>query len=333
MAPTMTRRELMTMLAAAALPMRLQTGRPFDTAQGRPIIRTILRDVSPDEIDGPILFHEHLSMRSPWTDDLELMAQEVAACKASGVRCIVDNGTIDLGRKIASLRTIAERSNMLIVASGGLHAGEDYPPEFAHKSADEMADAMFRLATTERWGSIGEMGTKNAVPIDREERNGLLAAAKLHQRTGLPIITHVSDGCARCALDQVDLFESAGVPLDRVVIGHLNDIKDQPTVAPMTIAKRGAYVGFDHSGKPDDPRADEYVKTLLTLIEAGHANRICLSSDFSNAKYLRKNGGPGIDMTITNFVPRLKRAGVDDRTLRTILVENPRRVLTFNPRP
>jgi predicted metal-dependent phosphotriesterase family hydrolase len=47
---------------------------------------------------------------------------------------------------------------------------------------------------------------------------------------------------------------------------------------------------------------------------------------------LRKNGGPGIDMTITNFVPRLRRAGVDDGTLRTILIENPRRVLSFVPR-
>src|SRR5581483_3844932 len=324
MADLMTRRELMTtFLAAAVLPLRAQAGKP--------IIRTILRDVAPEEIDGPVLIHEHLSLRGAWYDDLDLLASEVAACKASGVRCIVDNGTIDLGRKISSLRTIAERSNMLIVASGGLHAGEDYPPEFAHKTPDEMADVMFRLATAERWGSIGEMGTANAVPMSAEERNGFLAAAKLQRRTGLPIITHVSDGCARCALDQVDLFESAGVPLDRVVIGHLNDIKDQPTVAPMAIAKRGAYVGFDHSGKPDDPRADEYVKTLMTLLDAGLANRICLSSDFASSKYLRKNGGPGIDMTITNFVPRLKRAGVDDRSLRTILVDNPRRVLTFVP--
>jgi predicted metal-dependent phosphotriesterase family hydrolase len=67
-------------------------------------------------------------------------------------------------------------------------------------------------------------------------------------------MTHVSDGCARCALDQVDLFESAGVDLNRVVIGHLNEIEDQPTSAPLAIAKRGAYLGFDHSGAPDDPR-------------------------------------------------------------------------------
>ena len=329
-----TRRDALTLLAAVALPARPQPSQP--------IIRTILRDVSPGEVDGSILIHEHLSLggtewgiarpATRWYDDVDAIAAEVAACKASGVRCIVDNGTSDLGRKIDALRAIATRSGMLIVASGGLHGKSDYPPDTNRKSADQIADDFYRLATGERWGAIGEMGTGPDVPMDAEERKALLAAAKLHQRTGLPIITHVSDGCERCALDQVDLFESAGVSLDRVVIGHLNDIKQQPAAVPMAIARRGAYVVFDHSGKPDDPRADEYVKTILTILDAGLADRICLSSDFASPKYLRKNGGPGIDMTITNFVPKLRRAGVTDATLRTILVENPRRVLTFVPR-
>jgi phosphotriesterase-related protein len=329
---TMTRREFF-MLLAAVLPLRWQTGKS--------IIRTVLRDVSPEEIDGSILIHEHLSLGgtawgierpgSKWYDDVELVASEVAACRSNGVRCIVDMGTSDLGRRIDALRTIATRSNMLIVAGGGLHAKDDYPPGTVGKSADQIADEFHRLAIAERWGVIGEMGTGTNVPMDPAERTALVAAAKLHQRTGLAIVTHVSDGCARCALDQVDLFESAGVSLDRVAIGHLNDIKEQPAAVPLAIAKRGAYVAFDHSGKPDDPRAGEYVKTILALLDAGLTNRICLSADFASQKYLRKQGGPGIDMTITNFVPRLRRARVDDSTLRTILIENPRRLLSFVP--
>ena len=332
MTKTMTRRDAIALLACGAARL----------SGAQPIIRTVLRDVKPEEVDGSILIHEHVSLGGTqwgierpaikWYDDVDLIAREVAACKPSGVRCIVDTGTSDLGRRIDALRTIATRSNMHIVAGGGLHAKSDYPPGTFDKTADQIADDFYRLAIAERWGAIGEMGTGTDMPMDPEERKALIAAAKLHQRTDLPIITHTSDGCGRCALDQVDLFDSAGVSLDRVVIGHLNDIKDQPAVVPMAIAKRGAYLGFDHSGKPDDPRADEYVKTLLTLLDAGLANRICLSSDFANQKYLRKNGGPGIDMTITNFVPRLKRAGIDDRTLRTILIENPRRVLSFVPR-
>jgi len=331
----MTRRELIAVLAAAALPAEFQTPRA-------PIIRTILRDVSPAEIDGPVLIHEHLSLggtawgierpTTKWYDDVDLVASEVTACKASGVRCIVDMGTSDLGRKIDALRTIATRSTMHIVASGGLHGKSDYPPGTTSKTADQIADDFYRLAIAERWGAIGEMGTGTDVPMDPAERTALLAAAKLNLRTGLAIVTHTSDGCTRCALDQVELFEQAGVDLGRVVIGHLNDIKEKPEVVPMAVAKRGAYVGFDHSGKPDDPRADEYVNTIRTLVDAGLANRILLSSDFANPRYLRKNGGPGIDMTVTNFVPRLRRAGVDDATLRMILVENPRRVLSFVPR-
>lgn len=334
MIQTMTRRDAIALLAAAAIPLQ--------TKSTKPIIRTILRDISPTEIDGPILIHEHLSIgatawgverpATKWYEDVDSIASEVAACRTSGVRCIVDMGTSDLGRNIDALRTISTRSKMHIVASGGLHAKEDYPPGTLGKSADEIADDFLRLATAERWGAIGEMGTGTDMPMDAGERKALLAAAKLQRRTGLPIVTHVSGGCARCALDQVDLFDSAGVSLDRVVIGHLNDIKQEMTVAPMAIAKRGAYVAFDHSGKPDDPRAEEYVTTILTLLDAGLVERVLLSSDFAFAKYLRRNGGPGIDMTITNFVPRLRRAGVTDATLHTLLVENPRRVLTFVPR-
>ena len=150
---TMTRRDLLSLLVAAALPLQPRTARP--------IIRTILRDVNPAEIDGPILIHEHLSLggtdggierpASKWYDDVDLIANEVAACRASGVRCVVDMGTSDLGRRIGALRTIATQSNMPIVASGGLHGKSDYPPATAGKTADQIAADFYRLAIAERW--------------------------------------------------------------------------------------------------------------------------------------------------------------------------------------
>jgi phosphotriesterase-related protein len=304
---------------------------PAESSQRKAIVRTILEDVAPERLSGTTLIHEHLSSSAAFTDDVGLIADEVKACAQDGVTCIVDAGTDGLGRKIDALRTIATRSGMLIVACGGLHAKDDYPADALTKTADQIADDLVEKARRERWGAIGEMGTSTAVPMDPIERKGLEAAAKAHLRTGLSIITHVSSGCAQCALDQVDLFERAGVDLQHVVIGHLNDIKDQPAAVPIAIGKRGAYLGFDHSGKPDDPRADEYPRTLLAVLDAGLEDRICLSSDFYAEKYLRKSGGPGIDMILTTIVPRLKRLGVSDAILHRILVENPRRVLTFTP--
>ena len=328
-------------------PLRDQSAFAFQrtSAAARPpfpkgaVIRTILRDVPPERITGATLIHEHLSMGSggsspalKFYQDLNLIADEVKACANDGVGCIVDTGGMDLGRSIDALRTIATNSSMLIVASGGLHSKDGYPADTLQKTEEQIADDFYKLAATERWGAIGEMGTGTAVPMDAQERKVLRAAARLHARTGLSIITHVSDGCAQCALDQVDLFEHAGVNLNRVVIGHLNDIKDRPMAAPLAIAKRGAYVAFDHSGKPDDPRVPEYVRTIMGVLDAGHADRLCLSSDFASQKYLRKNGGPGIAMVMTTMVPRLKQAGVDKATLHTILVDNPRRALAFVPK-
>jgi predicted metal-dependent phosphotriesterase family hydrolase len=307
------------------------------TAARGAVVRTVLEDVRPESITGVTLIHEHLSLHvaAPslkFYDDVALMTDEVKACAANGVRCIVDAGGRDLGRKIDDLRMIASRSGMLIVACGGLHLKSGYPPDTFHKTEDQIADDFFALATAERWGAIGEMGTGPGVPMDQDERRVLRAAAKLHTRTGLSIITHTSDGCAQCAVDQLDLFESAGVNPASVVIGHLNEIQDHPTVAPMAIAKRGAYAGFDHCGKPDDPRADEYTRTILAMLDAGYEDRVCLSSDFSNGKYLRKNGGPGIDMIMTVTVPRLRRAGIGDAIMHKMLVENPRCALAFVPK-
>jgi phosphotriesterase-related protein len=351
----LTRREAVTLLGVGAgfgllAPLRDQTALAMSlqkSTAAQPafpkgaVVRTILEDVPPERITGATLIHEHLSAGSTsdrpalqFYKDLDLMSEEVKACARDGVSCIVDAGTLDLGRRIDALRAIANRSGMLIVAGGGLHLKDGYAPDAFKKSEEEIAEDFYKLATAERWGTIGEMGTGTAVPMDADERKVLRAAARLHARTGLSIITHVSDGCARCALDQVDLFESAGANLNHVVIGHLNDIQDQPTAAPLAIAKRGANLGFDHSGSPDDPRLPEYVRTIMAVLEAGHEDRVCLSSDFGflTQKYLRKNGGPGIAMVMTTMVPRLRQAGVNDATLHKILVDNPRRALAFVPK-
>ena len=337
----MDRREAVRLLGVGAIGLLAGSAHADARSTQGPtvIVRTVLSDIPPARIAGATLMHEHLSMNAKGDNpafsfyrDLDLMSDEVRACAGDGVGCIVDNGGTSLGRSIDALRTIATRTGMPIVAGGGLHTKPSYPADVLEKSEEQIAEDFYRLAMSERWGVIGEIGTGTATPMDPDERKVLRAAARLHRRTGLAISTHVSDGCARCALDQLDVYEQAGVDLNHLIIGHLNDIKDQPTAAPLAIANRGAYVGFDHSGKPEDPRLPEYVRTIIAVLEAGHDDKVCLSSDFANQKYLRKNGGPGISMVMTTMVPRLRQAGVNDATLHKILVENPRRLLAFAPK-
>ncbi len=307
------------------------------------IIRTILKDVPPDRLGiGATLIHEHLSIgqtawgppRPTWqyTDDVRLMTEEVNAMPDGRVSCIVDAGNAGLGRNIARLRDIAMHSKVHIVACGGLRLKGDFPPDIAQKNEDQIANDFLIAARAERWGALGEIGTGPAVPMDPEERKMLRAVAKVHLRTGLPVITHTSGGVPQTGLDQVDVFEAAGVDLHHLVIGHLNDIKDETAQTPIAIARRGAYVAFDHSGKPDDPRAAEHVRTIMAVLNAGYEDRVLLSGDLAQEKYLRKQGGPGIDMIFSTTVPGLRQAGVGDAVLHKILVENPRRALAFVPK-
>src|SRR5690349_8003380 len=137
--PRLTRREAIRWLGAGLVAVRGQSAAaPFPKGA---IIRTVLEDVPPDRLTGTTLFHEHLSMARAdgqpiFYDDVALIADEVRACAADGVGCIVDAGVAGLGRKIAALRTIARRSGMFIVAGGGLHAKSDYPQDVFRKTAD-----------------------------------------------------------------------------------------------------------------------------------------------------------------------------------------------------
>jgi phosphotriesterase-related protein len=314
-------------------------------AADAPVIRTVLKDVAPDDIGpGALLFHEHLSMRYPigaathFTDDVTLMIEEVKAAAREGVSGIVDGGHADMQRSLDALRRIAAESGLHIVASGGYYLQRTYPAEIGALSTDQIADALVRAAATERWGALGEIGQSNEMTPD--ERKVFAAVANAHVRTGLPIFTHNPYNGTRpatppvprdAALRQLDVLVANGASPAHVAIGHICCLDDPKAEIARAIAARGAFVGFDRVTIPILPDAQK-VTAVLALLDAGYADRLLLSSDFAVARSLKRNGGPGLAQTVTVFGEMLKKAGVDEKTLRGILTGNPRRFLAFVPR-
>ena len=135
------------------------------------------------------------------------------------------------------------------------------------------------------------------------------------------------------ALKQLDLLEGAGADLRHLAIGHICCLDDPNVATAKALAQRGVFVGFDrvtiNAIIPDEKR----VAMILAFLDAGHADRLLLSSDFSTGRALKKNGGPGIAQTVTAFAPLLANAGVSESILRGILQDNPRRFLAFVPKP
>jgi predicted metal-dependent phosphotriesterase family hydrolase len=91
----------------------------------------------------------------------------------------------------------------------------------------------------------------------------------------------------------------------------------------------GLPAGAFWEAEPEHP----VVPIVMSLIDAGYADHLLFSSDFSNATMLKRNNRElGYAKTLTVFVPKLKKAGASDEVLRQIMNDNPRRFLAFVPK-
>ena len=339
-----TRREVIQLLGGAA-GLGMVAGCRFDQADpglaGVPrdaIIRTVLGDISPDAINGVTLFHEHLSIklspdRSFGTDDVDHVVREIRVAAEEGVGCIVDGGHPDMRRDMDAVLRVANETDVHVVASGGYYMERYYPPEIATTSEDRIAEDLAAEAAQDRLGAFGEIGqNSNAAEMTADELKVFRAIGKAHLATGLPIFTHNAYGTgenvrADAGLTQLEVLESVGVDPAHIVIGHACCLDDPSASVLIEIAERGAFIGFDRvtGGRVDDPQK---ATTIMAFLEAGHADKLLISSDFTGTRSERR---PGYGNSITVFAPLLREAGIDEGVLGAIQRDNPRRFLAFVP--
>jgi phosphotriesterase-related protein len=315
------------------------------------IIRTILKDVAPASVKGHLLFHEHLSFgpeffekmrpanapppttpRPPsYIENPDRVIEEVKASMQQGIGLIVDGGHADMATNWDHLKTIAEKTGLHVVASGGYYLQTTYPPEVSSQSEDQLVEGLVRDAARLRWGAFGEIGSSATMTDD--ERKVFRVMAKAVKRTNLPLYSHTPHtGCKSCALEQLDLFQKAGSDMSKICIGHMSDISDDPQAEThKTIARAGAWVGLDTVGHRLGPGDSVKVAMILKLLEAGMEDRLLLASDFASDPETKANGGAGYSSVSTVFLPKLRYAGVKESTITKIMVDNPKRFLAFVP--
>jgi phosphotriesterase-related protein len=313
------------------------------TARGR--VQTVLGDVDPEEL-GWVLPHEHTAIAlwhipSRWDywelrRDEPVIVEELAAFRAAAGGTLVDLTLDGVGRDPSWLAGLARATGLQVVMGSGWYRGAHYPAEaqIDRRSVDALADEIVRDATEGvagtgiRAGIIGEIGTDKPWVSAQEERVHR-AAARAARRTGLSITTHAVQSTV--GLDQLAIFEAEGADLTRVVIGHA-DSNPSPDYH-LAIVERGASVEFDFLGMAFTPleRHGEgrIVENLRELLVRGHLERILLSQDVCHDSQLRRYGGNGYTYLAETFLPRLRAAGVSDDEIRTITVDNPRRLLTI----
>jgi phosphotriesterase-related protein len=293
-----------------------------------------------------MLYHEHVvldnrqypSLAAYWLPEPSVMIDEMSELAECGAKAVVSLTNQCMGRDVDALRAISSGSGLHILASTGYYTEPASPPitdpvALAGMFRDELdkgiGDSGARAAV------IGEIGT-GAWPVGAFERDLFKAAALAHSDTGAPIATHSHAG--RHASWQLDTLTRAGVPADRIAIGHLDEGLGSGSYFERLarLAHSGAYLGFDTIGityfsefmRRQLPSDEQRAAAIARLVGLGLRERILISHDICRPSHLKSGGGWGYGHIFRNFLPMLERHGVDRKTSMMFMVENPLRWLT-----
>jgi phosphotriesterase-related protein len=303
------------------------------------IVRTVLGDVDPASL-GFTLAHEHVIQdHCPiWGDpDLTLkderqMIGELELGRTKGIRAVGELSTVDTNHDLDALTRVATASATHIIGSTGWFYGQHLPPLVRAGDVGRLAEIMEHdilvgtAMTGARAGVIGEIGWSAHQALDPEKKV-FEAAAIAHRRTGVPIYTHTTDGTL--APEEVDFLTALGVAPQRIAVSHMDT--NGSLDYHLAVAQRGAYLSFDRIGNPQDLTDDQRVALILRLLERGHARQILLGQDTARRRDLASNGGRGYGFLVADFLPRLRKAGVDEASIRLMTEGNPREYFAFSP--
>ncbi len=215
---------------------------------------------------------------------LKTAVDRLKELKDLGLSTFVDPCPNDIGRDVVFMAEIADASGVNIICTTGLYK-EDLGNTvyMKQRSSDEIAE----IYTAELTEGIGETGIKAGLikcatgkdQITEYEEKCLRAAARASKRTGAPITTHTDEGTM--GREQLNIFESEGVNLSKVIIGHSCGSSDLGYHTDML--DRGCYLGFDRFGL-------EFVHP--DRLRTGGADRACWASASRSSSCFRTIRSP-----------------------------------------
>jgi phosphotriesterase-related protein len=308
-------------------------------------VTTVLGPVVPDAI-GITLMHEHLIHeveQEPFEDESIAIAELRAFREAHG-HTVVDLTTVGIGGpRPEALARIASATGLAIVAGTGFYLEDLIPDDVRALRADALFDRLSRDLTigfpgsTIRAGIIGEIGcgTRTGSTITSFGERVLRAAGRAQLATSATITIHTQVDLGPQGLWVLDVLADSGADLSRVVLAHCDARIDPPYW--RSLIERGAVLEFSaigrtrHAGTLLDgttvPTREERVSAVAELVASGFAERLLLSHDVCERSHLHRFGGGGFASLLVEIVPRLRLAGVSAEAVRTMLVDNPARLL------
>ena len=275
-----------------------------------------------------------LSDESIATEELRLMSD-------AGGRCVVELSCGGLDPRPHGLVTLSRETGVHIVMGCG-HYVHDYQPLANHvRTIDQFAKEMIEQVQVGAWntdvraGIIGEIGCQ--APWTDLEKRVMAGAVIAMQETGAALNVH--PGRHTDQPQEIAEFVSArGADPARVIISHIDrTIFDDDRL--MRLADTGVVIEFDLFGMEqsyyplsdiDMPNDAIRLRMIRNLITRGHISQIVISHDICYRTRLSQFGGHGYSHIFNNVIPMMISRGYSTVEIDTLMVQNPRRLLTIH---
>jgi len=250
--------------------------------------------------------------------------------RALGCETFVECTPAYLGRDPGLLAQLSQASGLQIITNTGFYgaAGDKYVPRFAYS---ETATEIAARWVGEFRDGIPPSGIRpgfikigvDAGPLSKTSAKLVSAAALTHLQTGLVIASHTGDGVA--AMAQLALLKNHTVPPSAFIWAHAQD--ETNTSLHQRAAAEGAWIEFDGIAEES---LNQNVARVKDMKQAGYLQHVLISQDAGWYRVGQPGGGSfrAYDLLFTRFLPELRRAGLNENDVRTLMIDNPRRALT-----
>ena len=320
-----------------------ENGSTYNSLDWEEMIMTVHGLIPADSI-GITLPHEHLLIVHKF-DSRDLTNESKAISELNyyahaGGSTLTEMTSLGIGRNPEGLKRISTATGVNVIMGSGYYKDKWIHDTLKSKSVEQLADIIISDIQDGingiHAGVIGEIGVSR--PMTAFEAKSMAAAAHAQIATGAAIVVHFDINIGGEAVERhqgLDLLEQEGADLSRVSVSH-NTPYVELVDDFISYAQRGCYVAFDMLGMeaygPVALNWDERLKpveTVKALIDAGYIEHILLSQDLCFTALYVENGGYGYAHILNNLVPQFKAGGITDAQLHTILVENPKRLLSL----
>lgn len=297
----------------------------------------------PADSMGITLPHEHLLIVHKGnyldlTNETKAIS-ELGLFASYGGKTLVEATNIGIGRNPEGLKRISTATGINVIMGSGFYKDKWIHDTIKVKSVEQLSNIITndirKGINGIHAGLIGEVGVSR--PITVFEEKSLLAAGRSQKATGAAVNIHFDVWATPAEINHaLDLLESEGADLSRVYISHRTPYVELANEYAAYI-QRGCYISFDLLGMEIYPpvalnwnKELKIAETIKALIDLGYINNILISQDVCFSVLYVENGGYGYTHILKNIVPKLKAGGITDEQIRTIIVENPKRILAFH---